>query len=152
MMIILYFISLLLSYPSSYLSAISFSPKGNWTISKNPEKECVHEFLCSWNNLTWYADRVTYDYSHLLDIKPQTAPSGPGNREYDGPFVIFNSTTGCDALLRRGIRKISFHGDSYMRQMYTGMLLLLSGGFLVKDYMLWIFVIDLMYLLCRKLS
>lgn len=41
----------------------------------------------------------------------------------------FDSNTGCEALLKAGITKIFFHGDSFMRQIYAGMLITLNGDF-----------------------
>lgn len=94
------------------ISAFSFSPIGNWTLSRDPSRECVHEFLCTPSNYTWYGDSDSIS-------------------EYNAsnPWIVYNSTTGCEALLKKGIRKIYFHGDSYMRQMYTGLFLLLSGNY-----------------------
>jgi len=44
-------------------------------------------------------------------------------------FIYYNATTGCDALVNKGIKAIHFHGDSFMRQIYSAMLITLSGDF-----------------------
>jgi hypothetical protein len=63
---------------------------------------CEDRFLCSPSNLTWILDR---------------------------PSVLYDNVTGCEALLRKGITQIFFHGDSYMRQIYAAMLITLNGDY-----------------------
>jgi len=80
------------------------------------------------NNYTWYADNLAPSDSptRIKPIEDQTSSiKAPVTTEK--PYVIYNSTTGCQALLKKGIRKIFFHGDSFVRHMYAGMFLLLSG-------------------------
>jgi hypothetical protein len=63
---------------------------------------CEGRFLCSPSNLTWILDR---------------------------PSVLYDNVTGCEALLRKGITQIYYHGDSYMRQIYAAMLITLNGDY-----------------------
>jgi hypothetical protein len=42
---------------------------------------------------------------------------------------LFNSSTACEALVRKGVKRIFFHGDSYMRQIYAAMLITLNGNY-----------------------
>jgi hypothetical protein len=63
---------------------------------------CKDRFLCSPSNLTFILDR---------------------------PSVLYDKVTGCEALLKKGIRRIFFHGDSYMRQIYAAMLITLNGDY-----------------------
>jgi len=60
------------------------------------------KFLCTPSNLTWV-------------FKPQEQ--------------VFDHKTACDKLVQKGITKIYFHGDSYMRQMYAALLITLNGDF-----------------------
>jgi hypothetical protein len=63
---------------------------------------CKDRFLCSPSNLTWILDR---------------------------PSVLYDKVNGCEALLKKGITQIYYHGDSYMRQIYAAMLITLSGDY-----------------------
>lgn len=63
---------------------------------------CGDRFLCTPSNLTWILDR---------------------------PSVLINKATGCEALRKKGITTIYFHGDSYMRQIYAAMLITLNGDY-----------------------
>ena len=63
---------------------------------------CKDRFLCSPNNLTWILDR---------------------------PSVLYDKVNGCEALLKKGITQIYYHGDSYMRQIYAAMLITLNGDY-----------------------
>jgi len=44
-------------------------------------------------------------------------------------YTVYNDTTGCDALLHKGVTKIMFYGDSYMRHIYAAMLITLNGNY-----------------------
>lgn len=111
-----------------YYCVQAYSANGNWTLSVDPEKECVHEFLCTPTNLTYYGDAGGL-YDPLIGSTKTYYPSKM--------WHTYNSTTGCQALIDKNITKITFHGDSYMRQIYTGMLILLKGnyrnGSLIQD-------------------
>lgn len=63
---------------------------------------CTDRFLCTPSNLTWILDR---------------------------PSVLYDKVNGCEALLKKGIKQIHFHGDSYMRQIYAAMLITLNGDY-----------------------
>ena len=63
---------------------------------------CKDRFLCTPSNLTWILDR---------------------------PSVLYDKVNGCEALLKKGITQIFFHGDSYMRQIYAAMLITLNGDY-----------------------
>lgn len=43
---------------------------------------------------------------------------------------LYNNDTACDALVKKGIKKILFSGDSYMRQIYAATLITLKGDYL----------------------
>lgn len=79
----------------------SVSVNGSWEISRQPEIDCKEHFLCTKANRTWQANN----------------------------FKFYDNVTGCDALLSKGIKKIYFHGDSYMRQIYAGMLISLKNDY-----------------------
>jgi hypothetical protein len=42
---------------------------------------------------------------------------------------LYTSETACQGLIDKGITKIYFHGDSYMRQVYAAMLITLKGDY-----------------------
>jgi hypothetical protein len=44
-------------------------------------------------------------------------------------YTVYNDATGCDALLHKGVTKIMFYGDSYMRHIYAAMLITLNGNY-----------------------
>ena len=44
-------------------------------------------------------------------------------------YTIYDNTTGCEALLNKGVTKIMFYGDSYMRHIYAAMLMTLNGNY-----------------------
>lgn len=85
---------------SSKLRTISYTAEGTW--DKATEDECSH-FLCSPKRETW--------------------------RSADPKYKFYNATTGCAALHSRNISQIHFHGDSYMRQIYSAMLITLLGDY-----------------------
>jgi hypothetical protein len=79
---------------------VSFTADGSWEPSATG-RECDH-FLCTTKNNTW-------------------VPSYP-HKYYD-------NVTACDALVAKGIKKVFFFGDSYMRQMYAALLITLKGDY-----------------------
>jgi hypothetical protein len=85
---------------TSKAKTISYTADGNWSLTK-ALVEC-DAYLCTPSRLTWVP-------------------------KYQSK--LFNNITACDALVSRGIRKILFHGDSYMRQIYAAMLITLNGNF-----------------------
>lgn len=44
-------------------------------------------------------------------------------------FILYDHKSACKELLARGVTRINFHGDSYMRQLYAGMLITLNGDY-----------------------
>mmetsp|Transcript_14540 Transcript_14540/g.19959 ORF Transcript_14540/g.19959 Transcript_14540/m.19959 type:complete len:254 (-) Transcript_14540:12-773(-) len=42
---------------------------------------------------------------------------------------LYNNITACEALVKKGIKKILFSGDSYMRQIYAATLITLNGDY-----------------------
>ena len=91
-------------------NVVSFTANGLWgpppaTISN--ETVCVDKLMCTPGNLTW--------------IPSYTVPSTPGG--------LFTNDTACQGLIDKGITKIYFHGDSYMRQIYAAMLITLKGDY-----------------------
>lgn len=93
---------LLLVYLTTNGATVSFTSNGLWEEDKS-QQMCSH-FMCSPNNLTFVAK----------------SPSA---------LKFYNNVTACDALVAKGIKKIYFHGDSYMRQIYAAMLITLNGNF-----------------------
>ena len=63
---------------------------------------CSERFKCTPSNLTWI-------------------PSSP--------TLFYDTENACEGLIKKGITTILFHGDSYMRQIYAGMLITLNGDY-----------------------
>lgn len=78
---------------------VSFTADGSWEPVK--DDSCNH-FLCTTLNETWVPNY---------------------------PQKYYNNVTACDALVNKGIKKIFFFGDSYMRQMYAALLITLKGDY-----------------------
>jgi hypothetical protein len=85
---------------SSKFRTVSYTSEGTWTNAT--ADQCSH-FLCTSKKETW-------------------ASTNP-------KFKFYNATTGCEALLKKNITQIHFHGDSYMRQIYSAMLITLLGDY-----------------------
>lgn len=82
-------------------SLVSYTAEGHWVNAT--EADCQN-FRCSpATHLTW--------------------------RSANPHFVIYNSSSGCKALIAKGIKTIFFHGDSYMRQVYAAVLITLNGDY-----------------------
>jgi hypothetical protein len=79
----------------------SYLSPGSW---KNATSVSCDHYMCSGNKLTWL-------------------PSA------DPHFKYYFHQEACDALIAKKIKEIRFHGDSYMRQMYSAMLITLSGDY-----------------------
>jgi len=47
----------------------------------------------------------------------------------DHRYALYDNVTGCEALLRKGVTKIMYYGDSYMRHIYAAMLITLNGNY-----------------------
>lgn len=84
-------------------SSFSYSHDGEWVRSTEPEKDCLGRFMCTPSNYTYKSD--------------------------DPKFVDYNSKNACAKLISKGIKRINFHGDSFMRQIYSAMLITLSGNY-----------------------
>ena len=67
---------------------------------------CNKTYLCTKSLKTWQSD-----YPNSTQIIP------------------WNNTAGCDIILSRGINRVMFFGDSYMRHIYIAMLLTLSNNY-----------------------
>lgn len=81
-------------------TTVSYSPEGSW--QSGNEGQLCDKFLCTQGNLTWV-------------FKPSDQ--------------VFNHKNACEKLVEKGITKIYFHGDSYMRQMYAALLITLNGDY-----------------------
>lgn len=80
---------------------ISYSGDGTWEKSNNGE-EC-RQWTCTPGGLVW--------------------------KQKTNPYKLYNNETACDALKKKGIKKILFYGDSYLRHIYAGMLITLTGNY-----------------------
>jgi hypothetical protein len=47
----------------------------------------------------------------------------------ESKFKVYNASQACSALLAKGIKRINFHGDSYMRQIYAAVIITLRGDY-----------------------
>lgn len=81
---------------------VSYSTPGVWEVSSNPERDCIERFMCTGTNRTWI---------------PQNG-------------IQFDHQSACKALIDKGITRILFHGDSFMRQIYAAMLITLNGNYM----------------------
>ena len=98
---LLLLISLFLLFISFVLGRFSLLSTGEWV--QGDSTSCDH-FMCTPSkNMTWKSNNDNFKYYFANDA--------------------------CDALLQKGIKKIYFHGDSYMRQIYSAMLITLSGDY-----------------------
>ena len=84
-------------------SFFSYSHDGEWVRSAEPDRDCVDHFMCTPSNYTFNSS--------------------------DPRFVNYYAKNACTQLISRGIKRINFHGDSFMRQMYSAMLITLSGNY-----------------------
>jgi len=71
-------------------------------MSANPTLDCASKYMCTSANRTWLPDNA----------------------------IPFDHTSACQALLNKGITRIMFHGDSFMRQIYAAMLITLNGNYI----------------------
>jgi len=88
---------------------VSFTANGQWgpQTAVSNESLCVDRMMCTPTNLTW--------------LPAYPVPPGPGG--------LYTNETACAALVSKGITKIYFHGDSYMRQIYAALLITLTGDY-----------------------
>lgn len=84
------------------VSTVSFTTTGHWDESKAHPKNC-DRFMCTPKNKTFIPD--------------------------DPNFIYYDPATACDLLIKKGINLITFYGDSFVRQMYAGMLIALNGDY-----------------------
>lgn len=78
---------------------VSYTATGDWKPAVNNECE---QFRCTPTN-----------YTFVPDV----------------PFRLYDHQSACAALVEKGVSKIYFHGDSYMRQLYAALLITLNGDF-----------------------
>jgi hypothetical protein len=78
---------------------VSFEATGKWGPAQHDECD---RFMCTSSNKTWIPNY---------------------------PSVKFGPENGCEMLLSKGITTVYFFGDSYMRQIYAGLLITLSGDY-----------------------
>ena len=83
-------------------ATVSYSEGGTWE-EVPPKSDLCDRFLCTPSKHTW---------------KPAS-----------DKFKIYDNVTACEALLKKGINKVFFHGDSYTRQMYAALLITLNGDY-----------------------
>lgn len=101
----LHFLSVLLFVTlRKSIGTTSYTSDGKWQKIANHDKteQCLH-YLCSPDGYAW--------------------------KQNSSPSVLYNDVTGCDALIKKGIKKISFYGDSYMRHLFAAMLITLNGNY-----------------------
>lgn len=97
---LLYF--LFLSPSLIFSTRFSFLSSGKWEVGD--EVPCNH-YMCTPkpNTLTWKSDHPQWKY--------------------------YFHEEACSALIQKGLKKIYFYGDSYMRQIYSAMLITLNGDY-----------------------
>lgn len=104
-----------LTAPFVGTAATSFTADGKWgSVSEMTQYAsaedtklssstiCSENFKCTPSNLTWIPN---------------------------SPTLYYDSENACEGLIKKGITTIFFHGDSYMRQIYAGMLITLNGDY-----------------------
>ena len=78
----------------------SYSRQGEWL--HQPSEFCKQTYLCNVESKSWV-----------------TNP----------PSVVFDQKSACNALVRSGIKQVYTYSDSYMRHIYSAMLIILSGNY-----------------------
>jgi hypothetical protein len=86
---------------SSWGKTVSYTGDGSWEKVVDAEKEC--QWTCTPSGLVW--------------------------KQKTNPYKLYNNVTACEALKKKGIKKIQFHGDSYLRHIYAAMLITLNGNY-----------------------
>lgn len=97
----LIFCCLLISVHIIQGSTISYTATGHWT-NETVEEECNH-YRCTENKFAWNSSDPTYKR--------------------------YTKEEACDALVERGVRKVYFLGDSYMRHIYAAMMIFFTGDY-----------------------
>ena len=82
--------------------ALEYAPTGEWRKPQGSEQLCGKQHLCADGDITWVSSNHP---------------------------TIFNVDNVCDELINAGIRRIDFHGDSFMRQIYAAILITLNGNY-----------------------
>jgi hypothetical protein len=85
-----------------YGATVSYTGDGAWEKVVSQEEECK-QWTCTPGGLVW--------------------------KQKTNPYKLYNNITACDALVKKGVKKILFHGDSYLRHVYAGMLITLNGNY-----------------------
>lgn len=84
-----------------------YSHTGEWI--KGSKDQCNNYHLCTYkNNLTWVENRN---------------PMNELNRSVLSPSLL------CDRLTNKGIKRISFNGDSYMRNLFHSFVIFMSNEY-----------------------
>ncbi len=86
------------STPLLFLLLVAPPAAGQWVPAANAQQTCRDRLLCTGSNLTWAT-----------------------TREY-------GAEEGCSMLASKGLKSIEFYGDSFMRHMYEGAVLTLTGA------------------------
>eukprot|EP01038_Epipyxis_sp_PR26KG_P014458 gene14458-19404_t len=119
----LFLVVIILLFNSFAGKTISVTSDGEWLPAKNGECD---RFMCTSNSLTWHP----FPPNTNSDGSNKSNQPSISKQQYNPfPFNLYNNETGCDALLKKGITRILFFGDSFMRQIYAGMLITLNGDF-----------------------
>jgi hypothetical protein len=84
------------------IAIVSYTGDGSWEQADASTEECKL-WTCSPNFLTW--------------------------KQKTHPLKLYNNVTACEAFRRKGIKKIDFHGDSYLRHIYAAMLITMNGNY-----------------------
>lgn len=87
----------------SVVTSTSYSSDGIWDkVDKTADEQACKQFTCSPSGYIW---------------RPNP------------PTTLYNNVTACDALIKKGIKKIVYYGDSYIRHIYAAMLITLNGNY-----------------------
>ena len=82
--------------------SLEYAPAGEWKVTPDPQNVCRKQYLCADGDITWISSNDP---------------------------TLFNVDNACEELINKGIRRIDFHGDSYMRQIYAAILITLNGNY-----------------------
>ena len=80
-------------------AASSITSNGSWVMA---DGDICAKYLCSSSGLTWKSPQITQIYDRI---------------------------SGCEALIKKGVSSITFHGDSFVRHIYAALMITLNGDF-----------------------
>lgn len=132
----------LLANSIGYSSRVDFSLDGKWVppnqMPNSPSNNsaaaaiyCDQYFMCTPPaslrsfGLSESRSRIFYSLISYLSI----SVCSPLTWATNSPMPLHNNISACDALVKKGIKKILFSGDSYMRQIYAATLITLKGDY-----------------------